>query len=235
MIKYRQSTTGIAILNQQNTTKMNMEVAMKRKVTWLVLSLFVISAMLLASCGSSGSSTTKTATTTNADANSITVTYGSVTKTYSMTDMQTIVAFMGYGGSRNQDGSINKTQYYFYQGVALTDIIKGPKNSPGVEPGGLVAGQSVKITGADGSSVTYTYDQITNGSFPTYDLAGTATTPAPTSATVPVITILYWNNGNDLDSGTGPFESGILYGQTLLTDVSNWVKMVYKIEVISGS
>ena len=212
---------------------------MKRKVTWLLLSLLIISAMLLASCGSSSnsssSSTTKAATTTNADVNSITVTYGSVIRTYSMTDMQTFVAFMGYGGSRNQDGSVNKTQYYFYQGVALTDLIKGPKNSPGVEPGGLVAGQSVKITGADGSSVTYTYDQITNGSFPTYSVAGVATTPAPTSATVPVINILYWNNGNDLDASTGPFESAILYGQTLLTDASNWVKMVYKIDVISGS
>ena len=210
---------------------------MKRKVTWLVLSLLVISAMLLASCGSSNNSSTNTATTTTttADTSTVTVTYGSVTKTYSMADMQTIVASMGYGGSRNQNGSVNKTQYYFYQGVALIDVIKGPKNSPGVEPGGLVAGQSVKITGADGSSVTYTYDQIMNGNFPTYNISGVATTPAPTSATAPLITILYWINGQDLDAATGPFELGILYGQTLLSDTSNWVKMVYKIDVISGS
>jgi hypothetical protein len=194
--------------------------------------------MLLASCGSSNNSSTNTAattTTTTADTSTVTVTYGSVTKTYSMADMQTIVASMGYGGSRNQNGSVNKTQYYFYQGVALIDVIKGPKNSPGVEPGGLVAGQSVKITGADGSSVTYTYDQIMNGNFPTYNISGVATTPAPTSATAPLITILYWINGQDLDAATGPFELGIIYGQTLLSDTSNWVKMVYKIDVISGS
>jgi hypothetical protein len=194
--------------------------------------------MLLASCGSSNNSSTNTAattTTTTADTSTVTVTYGSVTKTYSMADMQTILASMGYGGSRNQNGSVNKTQYYFYQGVALIDVIKGPKNSPGVEPGGLVAGQSVKITGADGSSVTYTYDQIMNGNFPTYNISGVATTPAPTSATAPLITILYWINGQDLDAATGPFELGIIYGQTLLSDTSNWVKMVYKIDVISGS
>jgi hypothetical protein len=212
---------------------------MKRKVTWLILSLLVISAMLLASCGSSNNSsstsTTNITNTTTVDDSTITVTFGSVTRTYSMTDMQTLIASMGYGGSRNQDGSINKTQYYFYQGVALTDIIKGPKNAPGVEPGGLVAGQSVKITAADGSSVTYTYDQITNGNFPTYNVAGVATTPAPTSATVPLITILYWINGTDLDSATGPFELGILYGQTLLSDSSNWLKNVYKIDVIPAS
>ena len=209
---------------------------MKRKVTWLVLSLFVISAMLLASCGSSSSSsTTKTATTTNIDASTVIVTYGSVTMTYGMNDMQTLLVSFGYGGPRNQDGSVNKTPDYLYTAIALNDVIKGAKNSPGVEPGGLVAGQSVKITGADGYSVTYTYDQITNGNFPTYNVAGVATTPAPTGATVPTIAILYWANGNGLDTATGPFELGIIYGQPLLTDASNWVKMVYKIEVISGS
>jgi hypothetical protein len=152
-----------------------------------------------------------------------------------MNDMQTLLVSFGYGGPRNQDGSVNKTPDYLYTAIALNDVIKGAKNSPGVEPGGLVAGQSVKITGADGYSVTYTYDQITNGNFPTYNVAGVATTPAPTSATVPTIAILYWANGNGLDTATGPFELGVIYGQPLLTDASNWVKMVYKIEVISGS
>jgi hypothetical protein len=192
--------------------------------------------MLLASCGSSSSSsTTKTATTTNIDASTVIVTYGSVTMTYGMNDMQTLLVSFGYGGPRNQDGSVNKTPDYLYTAIALNDVIKGAKNSPGVEPGGLVAGQSVKITGADGYSVTYTYDQISNGNFPTYNVAGVATTPAPTGATVPTIAILYWANGNGLDTATGPFELGIIYGQPLLTDASNWVKMVYKIEVISGS
>jgi hypothetical protein len=210
-----------------------MEAAMKRKVTWLVLSLLIISAMLLASCGSSSNSST--VTTTNADASSITVTYGSVTRTYGMNDMQTLLVSFGYGGPRTQSGSVNNPPDYLYTAIALNDVLKGAKNSPGVEPEGLIAGQSVKITGADGYSVTYTYDQVTNGNFPTYNIAGAATTPAPTSATVPMIAILYWANGNGLDSATGPFELGILYGQPLLSDSSNWVKMVYKIDVISGS
>ncbi|MFY9815048.1 MAG: hypothetical protein WBQ62_08225 [Dehalococcoidales bacterium] len=215
---------------------------MKNKVAWLVFSLLIVSAMLLASCGSSGNSSTTssgssstTSATTAPDASTLTVTYGSVTRTYSMADMQTFVAQMGYGGSRNQDGSINTTPYYFYQGVALADIIKGPKNSPGVEPDGLTAGQSVQITGADGYSVTFTYDQVMNGNFPTYSLSGSPTTPAATTATVPMIALLYWINGNDLDAATGPFEMGIIYGQTLLTDANYWVKMVYKIDVIPAS
>ena len=74
-----------------------------------------------------------------------------------------------------------------------------------------------------------------NGNFPTYNIAGAATTPAPTTATVPVIAILYWATGNGLGTSTGPFELGIIYGQPLLTDASNWVKMVYKIDVIPAS
>jgi hypothetical protein len=50
-----------------------------------------------------------------------------------------------------------------------------------------------------------------------------------------MIALLYWINGDDLDAATGPFEMGIIYGQTLLTDASNWVKMVYKIDVIPAS
>lgn len=152
-----------------------------------------------------------------------------------MNDMQTLLVSFGYGGPRNQDGSVNKTPDYLYTAIALNDVIKGAKNSPGVEPVGLVAGQSVKITGADGYSVMYTYDQVINGNFPTYNIAGVSTTPAPTSATVPLIAILYWANGNGLGTSVGPFELGIIYGQPLLTDASNWVKTVYKIDVISGS
>jgi hypothetical protein len=152
-----------------------------------------------------------------------------------MNDMQTLLVAFGYGGPRTQSGAVNNPPDYLYTAIALNDVIKGAKNSPGVEPGGLVAGQSVKITGADGYSVTYTYDQVTNGNFPTYNVAGVATTPPPTTATVPMIAILYWANGNGLDTATGPFELGIIYGQPLLSDASNWVKMVYKIDVISGS
>jgi len=54
--------------------------------------LLSISAMLLASCGSSTirQQNTATTTTTLADTSTVTVTYGSVTKTYSMADMQTM-------------------------------------------------------------------------------------------------------------------------------------------------
>jgi hypothetical protein len=153
----------------------------------------------------------------------------------SSSGLQTFLTAFGYGGPRNPDGSVNKTPDYLYTAIALTDVIKGTATYPGVEPGGLTPGQSVKITGANGASITYTYDQITNGNFPTYNVSGAATTPAPTSATVPVIAILYWANGNGLDNATGPFELGIIYGQPLLTDASNWIKSVNKIDVISGS
>jgi outer membrane lipoprotein-sorting protein len=173
--------------------------------------------------------------TTNFNANILTVTYGNVTKTLAMPDVQTLLANFGYGGPRTQSGTVNNPPDYLYTAVALTDVIKGTAASPGVEPGGLTAGQSVQITGTGGYSVTFTYAQIMNGNFPTYNISGSPTTPATTSAAVPVIAIVYWANGNGLDSATGPFELGIIYGQPLLTDASNWVKMVTTISVISTS
>lgn len=210
---------------------------MKRKIIWLAFSFIIVSAMLFASCSSSnssstsnmsGTSNTTTSGTSNNQAGTIlTVTFGSTTNTYTMANMQALLNALGYGGAKTQSGTI--TGPYLYQGPALTTIIDK------IEPDGITPGQSVKATGSDGYSVTFTYDQITNGSFITYDPKGNVTTPPASSATVPVIAVNYWANGNILASGIGPLELGIVYGQQLLTDSSYWVKMVNKIEIIPAS
>jgi hypothetical protein len=88
------------------------------------------------------------------------------------------------------------------------------------------------VTGAGGQSVTFTYDQITNGGFTTYDSSGNVVTPAASIATKPIIGIAYMVNGNMLSNGSpGPLELGILYGQQLFTDSSEWVTMVDQITI----
>jgi hypothetical protein len=131
------------------------------------------------------------------------------------------------GGQKSTNGTVA-----IYQGAKLTDVIKGTGSFPGVEPGGLVAGQSVTVTGAGGKSVTFTYDQITNGGFTTYDASGNVTTPAASLASTPVIGIAYMVSGNMLSNGSpGPLELGILFGQPLFTDSSYWIPSVYQITV----
>ena len=130
------------------------------------------------------------------------------------------------GGQKSADGKIA-----IYQGTELSSLITGTASFPGVEPGGLTPGQSVTATGAGGKSVTFTYNQITNGSFTTYDASGNVTTPAANVA-IPIIGIAYSVNGNMLSNGSpGPLELGVLYGGALFTDSSYWIPSVNQITV----
>ena len=194
----------------------------------------MVAAVFLASCGSAGGTsgtTTKTApgttVTTGANGVILTVTYGSVVQTLTINNVEALTPMQDMGGQKSANGTVA-----IYQGVKLSDVIKGTGSFPGVEPGGLTPGQSVTVTGAGGKSVTFTYDQITNGSFPTYDASGNATTPAAGLATTPVIGLAYMVSGNMLSNGPpGPLELGILYGQALFTDSSYWIPSVNQITV----
>jgi len=158
----------------------------KRKSIWLTLSFLVVCAVLLASCGSSNSTsnTTNTASgptaTTGANGVILTVTYGSVVQTLTINNVEALTPMQDMGGQKSASGTVA-----IYQGAKLSDVIKGTGSFPGVEPGGLTPGQSVTVTGAAGKSVTFTYDQITNGSFPTYDSSGKAMLPPLSSALPP--------------------------------------------------
>jgi hypothetical protein len=205
----------------------------KRKSIWLTLSFLVVCAVLLASCGSSNSTsnTTNTASgttaTTGANGVILTVTYGSVVQTLTINNVEALTPMQDMGGQKSASGTVA-----IYQGAKLSDVFKGTGSFPGVEPGGLTQGQSVTVTGAAGKSVTFTYDQITNGSFPTYDSSGNVTTPVVSLASTPVIGLAYMVSGNMLSNGApGPLELGILYGQALFTDASYWIPSVNQITV----
>jgi hypothetical protein len=175
--------------------------------------------MLLASCGNAGITTTmQPIQTTPKGPVVLTVTNGSTVKTYSLVDLQDANLTTGYGGEKEQDGNIIGP--YPYMAVALTDLLSAV--------GGITAGQSVKITASDGSSQTLTYDQIINGNFNVYNSTGNQIT----TATKPILCIIYSENGSPLDSSTGPLELGTVSTMNFITDQSTWLKMVQKIDVI---
>ena len=158
---------------------------MKRKITWLGLSILIVAGMLLASCGNAGIKTTQQPINTTPEGPVVlTVTNGSTVKTYSLVNLQDANLTSGYGGEREQDGTVAGP--YPYMAVALTDLLS--------DVGGITAGQSVKITASDGSSVTLTYDQIINGDFNVYDSTGSQIT----TSTKPIICIIYSENGSPL-------------------------------------
>ena len=203
---------------------------MKKKITWLGLSVLIVAAMLLASCGTS-TTTPKSATTTTTSTTVtsttptgpvvLTVTNGSKVKTYSLADLQALKSVTGNGGTKNKVGVVNGP--FSYKGVALVDLLNAV--------GGIAAGQSVKLTGSDGYSKALTYDQIINGTFSIYDTSGNPVTPT----TKPVLALVYSSNGAPLDSTIGPLELGILFDQNLVSDGSSWVKLLNSVEIVSAS
>jgi hypothetical protein len=205
---------------------------MKKRVTWLGLSLLLTAAMLLASCGTSTTTSTQTTTTTTAavttsvdtGATVLTVTQGSTVKTYSMAALQALPSVSGNGGSLGKGGTI--TGPFPYQGVALTTLLNAV--------GGIAEGETVTLTSSDNYTQQLTYDQITSGSLLNYyDTNGNPITPSPK----PTLTVIYSENGAALDSTHGPTELGALAlsSPNVLTDGSLWAKMVVSITIAANA
>jgi hypothetical protein len=174
-------------------------------------SVILISVLSLFSC-SNGSSDPKVLTVIN----------GKDTKTYSMSQLKKLPVFSGYGGQIDMNDTITgPTQYV---GVALNDLLD--------TVGGITANDSVKITAKDNNTVMLSYTQVTNGSFTIFNAATgqQATSPSMT----PKAFIAYENNGTPLAADTGPLEFGIMTCQYRVTQESQWVKQVAKIEVLTG-
>jgi len=161
-----------------------------------------------------------TTTTTNTESFVLTVTNGSQTKTYALAELKALTPITGYSGTKNKAGVI--TGPVPYKGVALTDLLS--------ELGGIPAGASVKFTASDGYAKTLTYDQITQGTFTTYDTTGNAMDPETTL----VVFLAYEADGEALGEGTGPVQLAIMTCQNQVTDGSNFVKMIETIEVIAA-
>ena len=191
---------------------------MKRKITLLSLSLLIVTGMMLASCGTATTTTSQSVITTSAGPTALTVTNGSQVKTYSMSQIKDDNLVNENGGEKTQDGTIIGP--YPYIAVLLTDII--------YPVGGVTSGESVKLTSADGSSTTLTYDQIVNGNFNIYNSTGSKIT----TATKPTICIIFSQNGSPLVGSTGPLELGALSTMNFITDSSLWLSNVQKIEII---
>jgi hypothetical protein len=205
---------------------------MKKKVTWLGLSLLLAVAMLLASCGTSTTTSAQTSATTTAavtpsvdtGATVLTVTEGSIVKTYSMAALQALPSVSGNGGSLGKGGTI--TGPFPYQGVALTTLLNAV--------GGIAEGETVTLTSSDNYTQQLTYDLITSGTMLNYyDTTGNPVTPSP----LPTLTLIYSENSAALDNSHGPTELGALAlsSPNILTDGSLWAKMVVSITIAANA
>lgn len=114
------------------------------------------------------------------------------TKTFSLADLQAMPATEGYGGIKSSTGKI--TPPIKFKGVALKDLAK---------LAGMDETTGLNVVAEDGYSITFSYDQIMNGTFVAYDPAMGDELKNPVKLTAMVA---YEMDGKPLD----PKQDGIL-------------------------
>jgi DMSO/TMAO reductase YedYZ molybdopterin-dependent catalytic subunit len=135
------------------------------------------------------------------------------------TDIAGLPSYRGYGGFKNQLGNVKGLGNY--TGVSLTTLC------------GLVGGVTntsiVKVTASDSYSSNFTFDEVVNGNFTTYNSSGEE---MPHSQPLTPIAAYYFNDVNISESNGGPLRLAIVGPEGLVTNSTYWVKWVVRVEVI---
>jgi hypothetical protein len=150
----------------------------------------------------------------------LTVVNGSQTKTFSLAQLQALKVTSGYGGQKTKTGNV--TGPYAYKGILLTDLLNAA--------GGITQTNSVKVTASDNYSKTFTYAQVTQPTFNTYDLTGNQST----AEIAPALLVVWEQDGQALGSTVGPLQLGIVTTKNQITDSSNWIKTTMRIDIVAA-
>jgi DMSO/TMAO reductase YedYZ molybdopterin-dependent catalytic subunit len=141
----------------------------------------------------------------------------SVTLTWD--DIQALPTYEGVGGRISSVGSV--TPPTKFKGVTLEDLC-------GLV-GGITEENSISVIAKDGYAMTFSYDQIMTGDFPTYDPSTGDESPFDGKLWV---VVAYEEEGAFVSAdGDGPLRLAILGSQKLVTDGHWWIKWVEKIEI----
>jgi DMSO/TMAO reductase YedYZ molybdopterin-dependent catalytic subunit len=123
------------------------------------------------------------------------------------------------GGFKTSIGSLQEIGNY--TGVPISELL--------ALVGGMNSSCSLNVTGSDGYSMVYTYNQVQGENFTCYS-------PATGDEVQPIqpftMILAYYQNGVNLGSDEGPLRLAIVGPQGLLTDGHYWVKWVTKVEII---
>jgi DMSO/TMAO reductase YedYZ molybdopterin-dependent catalytic subunit len=142
-------------------------------------------------------------------------------KTLTMEDLQALPATEGWAGGKSSTGRITPPE--LHTGVTLQDLA--------AQVGGPGAGQGLRIIAKDGYAMTFSYDQIANGDFITYDPG----TGDEITIDAPLQTILaYARNGEPIsEDSDGPLRIAVLSPENNQVVDGHWmVKWVTNLEVM---
>jgi hypothetical protein len=143
-------------------------------------------------------------------------------KVLNSTDIASLLSASGLGGFRTV---VNASGLDNFTGVALTslcDMVGGISNASVV----------VKITATDNYSQTFSFDQVVNGNFTTYDPVTGNIVPHSKPLT---LLIAYYKNDVNLTSDEGPLMVAIVGPEDLLTPGPYWVKYVTEIQILNAA
>jgi hypothetical protein len=127
-------------------------------------------------------------------------------------------SFTSLGGFKTSVGRLGGIGNY--TGVRLIDLCN--------LVGGIDSTSSLQVTGSDGYSVVYTYNNTRGKNFTCYS---PATGDEVQSSQPFTIILAYHKNGANLTSDEGPLRLAIVGPQGLLTDSYYWVKWATKLEI----
>jgi hypothetical protein len=135
------------------------------------------------------------------------------------TDVAALSSYRGYGGFKNQLGYVKGLGNY--TGVSLNTLC-------GLV-GGLTSSSIVNVSASDGYWSIFTFDEVVNGNFTTYNSNGEE---VPHNQPLVPIVAYYFNDANISDPEVGPLRLAIVDPEGLVTNSTHWVKMVVGVEVI---
>lgn len=131
------------------------------------------------------------------------------TKRFTFTEVEELQAVDGWGGMKDSVGNISGP--FQYTGVSVKNLVE--------KVGTFDENKAVKLTAKDGYSMTFSYDQVMNGKFLTYDPA----TGNETDASGLQLILAYKEKGEPLpEKHGGPIRAVIVDGRKQVTDGHCW-------------
>jgi hypothetical protein len=137
------------------------------------------------------------------------------------TDIAGLPSYRAFGGYKNVLGNIRGLGNY--TGVPFTtlcDLV-----------GGINNGDILRVSASD-YAINFTYDQVKNGDFITFDPA-TGDEVSHLQPLTPIIAY-YKNDTNISSTDGGPLRLAIVGSEGLVTNSTLWVKWVVKLEIITA-
>jgi len=147
------------------------------------------------------------------------ITAGDTVKTLTLNEIKKMPSLEGWGGRMRSTGEIEGP--FEVKGVSLIEL--------GNLVGGISPDTAVKVISRDGYTMTFSYKQIVEGDYITYDPVSKQEVPHEELQTI----LAYETDGNEITfQQGGPLRIAILSAKNQVTDGHWWCKWVEEIELV---